>query len=147
MDFQSILVPVDFSKPSIRAVELALPIATRFGARLTLLHVTTTQTGLMNDAVMYSIAPSVRDITERIERDARENLERIRQTIVPHGIDSVAVLREGFPPAAILEQVRASSHDLVVMGTHGHSGIERVLFGSVTDRVLRQATVPVLVTR
>jgi nucleotide-binding universal stress UspA family protein len=146
MAFQNILVPIDFSKTSLRALELAVSVAKTSGARMTLLFVTTTQTGLMTESFTYSITPALVDLKLRIEDEARQNLERIRQTLVPSDLESIAQVREGFPPETILEQVRVGSHDLVVMGTHGHTGIERALMGSVTERVLRRAPVPVLVT-
>jgi nucleotide-binding universal stress UspA family protein len=144
--FQNILVPIDFSQTSLRALELAVSVARTSGAQLTLLFVTTTQMDVMTASFTYSISPALLELKERIENEARENLEQLRRALVPDAIESTAKVRPGLPPETILEQVRVGSHDLVVMGTHGHTGIERVLIGSVTERVLRRSPVPVLVT-
>ncbi|MFN7147779.1 MAG: universal stress protein, partial [Myxococcota bacterium] len=73
-------------------------------------------------------------------------LKRLAGEEIPADVKWDQKLREGYPPEEILQEIATGAYDLVVMGTHGHTGLKHALLGSVTERVLRQASVPVLVT-
>lgn len=148
MPFSKILVPMDFSEHALHALRLAISLARATGAHITLLHigvvphVYATELGLAGMA-----SPALVQMSEDISREQKHRIERIAADEIPETLSHDVVLREGFPPEEILAQVAASGHDLVVMGTHGRTGIGRVLLGSVTERVVRECTVPVMVTR
>ena len=148
MDFKDVLVPVDFSDASVRALRMAVDVARTTGARLTVLHV-----GIVPHiydtelAIVGTPTPVFSELSESMATEQRQHLDRLVRDEVPDDVTLSSVLREGYPPDEIIEQIAAGGHDLVVMGTHGRTGLRRALLGSVTDRVLRRAEVPVLVTR
>jgi nucleotide-binding universal stress UspA family protein len=147
MPFKRILVPMDLSRTSIRALRLAVTTARTSGASVTLLHVGVVPVSPMTEAWTPAVSAPMIELKDQMAREARGALERIRRDEVPTDMDARLVVREGFVPDEIVAEARAGGHDLVVMGTHGHTGLERVLLGSVAERVIRSATIPVLVTR
>src|SRR5947209_6192144 len=142
VELRHVLCPIDFSEPSRRALEYAAALARWYGARLTMLHVVpATLPPLSSLAVTTSqgLEPHVR---ERLRVDLLEELKRFSP---PEGkaVTAEAVVREGDTAAEISRETRAGA-DLAVLGTHGRSGVERGLLGSVTEKVLRKAACPVL---
>lgn len=146
--FTHILVPVDFSEHSDNAVRLAVGLSRAFGSRITLLHVGvvphvySTELGLAGTA-----GPVFAEMSQTVAREQRHRLEQLAKNEIPESVAVELVVREGFPPEEVLAQVKSGEHDLVVMGTHGRTGFGRVLLGSVTERVMRECPVPILVTR
>ena len=124
MLFTRILVPVDFSEPSIEALRLAVTIGMKEGARLTLLHV---------DA-------------GALPNDAEGLMHRLAAKEIPTSVHFELAFAEGSPAETINEHATSGQHDLVVIGTHGKTGLERVILGSVAETVVRTCPVPVLVT-
>lgn len=143
--FQTILVPIDGSPFSERALTLAVPIAQQHGASivLTMAHPLPST----NDAVAGMI---VRDpVAERdVRQHLREQLERVaRRIATKHHVTTSTQFREG-PIVDEIEQAAADANaDLIVLTTHGRGGLSRVWLGSVTDALLRRTTRPTLVTR
>jgi len=130
----TILHPTDFSAPSEPALRLAGTLASDYGAHLVILHVIRTPLAL-SDGVIF---PELDDGHDEL----RDKLDRLE---IPE--DNVGVIRrleEGNPAAEILQAARLCRADLIVMGSHGRRGWGRLLLGSVTDEVVRQATCPVL---
>lgn len=141
--FKSILVPTDFSEPSLAALELAARLAELHGSRLTILGVAELLYAYRSDEGLVAQGhPGFEDLHNRSLELARTRAEALAR---PLGADSV--IREGYAPEQILQQVSAGGHDLVVMGTHGRTGMDLAMLGSVTERVLRGCKVPVLVGR
>ena len=158
MHIRSILVPIDFSPSTERVVEWAVALASGSNASVTLVHVTSPDarrtaatTVDMVSAVLHEVtatpgwhaAPTPTPSSET--RSAMEELDRLRQSDIPPAVESRAIVRDGTPWQCIVDEARAGKHDLIVMGTHGRSGIRRVLMGSVAEHVLRQAPGPVLI--
>ncbi|MBX3192046.1 MAG: universal stress protein [Labilithrix sp.] len=138
MRIETILVPTDFGLAASVALEHAVALAKAFGARIVVLHV--------EKAVLTPYPIALMPPPETLAEAARAELERfVRDRELPLG--SVARLRLGEPAAEILEEVKASNADIVVMGTHGHRGIERFLLGSVAEKIVRTSPVPVLTVR
>jgi universal stress protein A len=135
-NLKRILVPVDFSPCSKKALQYAIPFAQQFDAELTLLYV------LQPNPPMLEMAPVE---TENV-RDATRELEALRGT-VPAAIRAGAVVRTGQPHFEIIEVAKQSGSDLIILSTHGRSGFERVLLGSTAEKVIRHAHCPVLVVR
>lgn len=137
----AVMCPVDFSDPSRSALRYASAIADHFGARLTVL--TVNDPLLAHAAASAGISASFTEETEReLRRFCGEELTHTSQG--PKSLEfHVAV---GKPAEEILRQAQTDHADLIVMGSHGRSGIRKMFFGSTTERVLRETSAPVLVT-
>lgn len=142
MTFARVLCPIDFSEASSHALHQAAALASRSGARLWAL------------AVLPSISPFAAQTTAEatvVEGGLADDLRRWRELaeaqcrpIAASGVHLTLDVVEGHPVEAILERTTALGIDLVVMGTHGATGFRRLVLGSVTEKVLRRATCPVL---
>jgi nucleotide-binding universal stress UspA family protein len=140
--FTHVLCPIDHSESSLRALDYAVAIARRSNARLTVLHVVptfdpvTSRPAAIGAPVTLVQTPSREDVLDRIRTVAAE---------AGAAADEVAAAAEaGDPVAVIVDQVLARHADLLVLGTHGRSGFDRMLLGSVTEKLLRKAPCPVL---
>lgn len=140
-----ILVPTDFSKHSEVALNYALALAEKFGARLFLLHVVQDLALFIPDAV--AVAPPIAPPVEQFTAAARDALERVVQANNLEGGNVQREVREGAPFYEIIRFAKETAIDLIVMGTHGHTGLTHVLLGSVTEKVVRKAPCPVLTVR
>lgn len=139
MQFNHILVPIDFGEPSLRALGAAISIAQKFGSTITLLHVS-----WLPPPVYAAYAQGFSWPTEEMERGAKEELATVvEKTRAEHdAVESIVVTGE--PWQMILDAATQRHADLIVMGTHGRRGIPRAVLGSVAERIVRQASVPVL---
>ncbi|HLG20267.1 MAG TPA: universal stress protein [Bdellovibrionota bacterium] len=140
-----ILLPVDFSDGSNRASEYAVTLCRALGAQLELYHVVEA-----GHFVMYgneAFWPSQATVQE-IESSARKQMETFAKKLDPE-ISMASRIETTPAPAAdqICQYAKKQNADLIVMSTHGRSGLDRVLLGSVTDRVVRTAPCPVFVVR
>jgi len=139
-----ILVPIDFSAHSKRALRHALSLAAQFGASLHLLYVvepTVYPADLGFGQVVY---PSIEE--ELGEKGAVELKNMIAQEI-PESIKATSGVRTGKPHQEILLEAQEKDVDLIVVATHGHTGVEHMLFGSTAERIVRNAKCPVLTIR
>jgi nucleotide-binding universal stress UspA family protein len=138
----TVLCPIDYSDHSRVALRYAALIADHFGARLLLVTV--------NDLLLVQAAAMAYD-AEYLQLQSREDLrEFYRNTNLPSaaGADDVTYdVRTGKPAPEILKAAADRHADLIVIGTHGLSGARKAFFGATTERVLRETTVPVLITR
>lgn len=147
MEFKNILVPVDFSDSGANAARLAVALAKQTGAEITLLHVGVVPHFYATELGMSGPSgPIFTQMSQEIAREQRHRLDEMAQQGIPSEMVCRTLIREGFPPEEILDQVKDGGHDLIVMGTHGRTGLKRALLGSVTERVVRESTVPVMVT-
>jgi nucleotide-binding universal stress UspA family protein len=139
MNIKKILVPVDFSEPARKAVTYGLSLALQFNARLVLAHIVPT-----NAALIYTFPTE----TFAAEKAEAENAKATLPTLIPEEyrekVDLELVVKVGVVKAELLGIIQNDNIDLVVMGTHGSSGFQRFMLGSLTERMLRQLTVPVL---
>ncbi len=139
---KNILVPVDFSPDASSAVEYATFLANSFQATITLHHV-------------YQVPPMLNPIVpgadNRVDLEAarvaaERELERLRAEVQPRSTGAVRALAEpGVAADAILDRARAGGFDVIVMGTHGRTGLSRMLMGSVAEAVVRRADRPVVI--
>jgi nucleotide-binding universal stress UspA family protein len=140
IEFKHILAPVDFSDFSARSLAHAAALARWYEAKLTVLHV----------AVTFEVLPVKGELgvpVQVIESAAREDVDhRLRELLDAGGVapNAVAIARTGDPAKTIVDEAVSNKADLVVMGTHGRRGFNRLLLGSVTESVLRHAPCPVL---
>jgi len=145
--FENVLVAIDFSDTSTRALRAGIAMAQTSGAKITLLHVGISQAIMISQVWMDAMSPAMIEIHDRIARESQRELDRLMRDEVPEPLRGQALLREGIADSTIVQQVSLGSYDLVVMGTHGHTGMQRVILGSVAERVLRHSPVPVLIAR
>lgn len=140
-----ILVPVDFSDLSALALGYAAAFSRCSGAKLTVLHVSSF------DAPPYFTQGQLEEIYEQLRasqgRAEHELADFTRQALGPAAPEFAVRVIEGRPAEAILRTAAAIGADLIAMGTHGRSGLNRLMLGSVTERVLRETEIPVLTVR
>ncbi len=138
-----ILCPTDFSDPANRAIEYALQLATLFGASITLLHVVQPTVYPLRNLASVAGFPNLRD---EIRKSVDQELASLRQKIGGK-VAITAMVREGVPHDQILAAGEELGCDLIVMATHGHTGLKHMLLGSTAERVVRLAPMPVLTVR
>ncbi|MCE9596742.1 MAG: universal stress protein [Spirochaetia bacterium] len=143
MKFQNILCPTDFSESAAKALTLADEMAAQFDGKLNLLHV-------VYDLNIYSGAASTMawypTMYVDLEKIAHEEMQKTLKSVKRAKRVSSKIER-GTGSDLILNYARANGCDLIVMGTHGRSGIERLVMGSTTELVIRHAECPVLTVR
>lgn len=139
---QSILVPVDFSEQSRGAVETAAELAGRWNASIELLHVLE----IPPLPAFYGPVPDVGSAQRLLELSTDE-LEGLGRSLVPEGVDWKTTTLEGAAASEIVRHAGEAGSDLIVIPSHGRSGLDRLLLGSTTERVLRTADCPVLTLR
>lgn len=138
---RNILVPLDFSDASVDALRHAKELALTYGAQITLLHAV--------EEVVYPSAYGIEpanlpgpQVIDRVEK----NLANLARSEI--GYEHVVVqAKVGYAPSTILDHAEANEVDLVVIATHGRTGLERMLLGSVAERVVRRAPAPVFVVK
>lgn len=138
-----LLVPVDFSDYADQALAYAIELAQSLRARITLVHVIHLTPLAMGDISATTLVPYLEDMERTAQEYIQAALERVRRA----GLQGDSVLVQGIPFQAIIETARDHNVDLIVMGTHGRTGLTHVLMGSVAEKVVRLAPCPVLVTR
>lgn len=141
--FRAIVVPVDFSGSSDAAVDYATALAADCGASIRLLH--TCEMPLVEMTPYRFAVPS--SMWEEVREAAGKRLESVRERVAAAGVEVTAELTEGPPADSIAAFAEEVDADVIVMGTHGHTGIAHVLLGSVAERTLRLAKCPVLTVR
>jgi nucleotide-binding universal stress UspA family protein len=142
IEIRRILCPVDFSDSSRRAVDQAMAIARWYGSSLTGLHVYPLPPVAAAPTGPIILEPTL--LTAEMRAQLVAAVRQMLATEAAPGVTADAVVAEGPPAGAILDQAGRMGADLIVMGTHGRSGFDRALIGSVTEKVLRKATCPVL---
>lgn len=142
MQFRKILVPVDFSEFSDKAVEYALELALKFAADITLLHAIVL---FQDDVDEEQRLQEYESLIERREKKIKNQMIKNSQTVSDRGVAVDSVILRGISAAdVILDYLDDHPCDLVVMGTHGRTGLKHLLQGSVAEKVVRLAPVPVL---
>jgi universal stress protein A len=137
----SLLCPIDFSEPSRSALCYASAIADHFGARLTILSV--------DDPLLVEVASSTGQVPPLTEVTLRELKRFCRETLTDYEAGPKKTelrVTVGKPATEILREANALQADLIVISSHGRSGLRKTFFGSTTERVLRETSVPVLIT-
>jgi nucleotide-binding universal stress UspA family protein len=140
---KTILVPVDFSDDSARALKYAVELAQQYQAKIHLLHCYPIHIG--------GIAPYGMVVPESFERDCRDaavkHLGEWEQKTAAEGVEVEATVTPTFACEAIVKQAEDIGADMIVMGTRGLTGLKHVLLGSVAERTIRTAPCPVLTVR
>jgi nucleotide-binding universal stress UspA family protein len=141
---QRLLVPMDFSDTAKKALQYAVPFAAAFDAEVVLLHVLQPYT---LPADLGYLPPELAISEREILSSAREELTRLCVREISARARCRAEVRQGLPWQEIVATARETNTDLIVLATHGRTGVQHVLLGSVTERVVRHAPCPVLVVR
>jgi nucleotide-binding universal stress UspA family protein len=146
IEIKRVLCPVDFSEFSRRGLSYAIALARWYRSTVTVLHV---HRDLPHVDMIPSltVGPARRIMLDEIERAGILEAERtlVREAVPGDVPVEVALEEGGEPPRVILERACALDADLIVMGSHGRSGYERLLLGSVTEKILHKAPCPVMV--
>lgn len=135
--YDTILHPTDGSEASMAAADHAIELAASHGATLRLLYVVDVSSLAADDFGTV--------LLENLEQTGRTALEDLAERAEAAGVEAVTAVETGTPHREIIDDALASAADVVVMGTHGRTGLDRFLLGSVSERVVRSAGVPVLV--
>jgi nucleotide-binding universal stress UspA family protein len=138
---QKYLVPIDFSKGSEIALDYAIAMARQNKARLALLHVVPAASGYPSEAMRF-------DLYSLMERDARQDLARLmKRKKISSGAAQVLLMRGVSPAEIIARQAKKLHASMIIMGSHGRTGLQRLLLGSVAEKTLRLAGCPVLIVK
>jgi universal stress protein A len=141
-NIKRILAPVDFSEPSADAVETAIAMGRAFGATVELVHVTADAAYPLPPPVDVAMAPvDMARVMEEVARSLTAEEERVRAA----GVACESTTLIGRADSEIVRHADETGADIIVMGTHGRSGLSHVLLGSVAQRVVQHAHCPVLI--
>lgn len=146
MDINNVLLPTDFSACADHALTHAVEVSDRFGAHLHLLHVVNEL-----DPDWYGITEAQEravKLRDQIEDEARERLRTLVPDAGDQNLETTVSLQLSFDVAdSIQEYVGERDIDLVVMGTHGRKGLDRLMLGNIADKIVRHASCPVMTVR
>jgi len=138
-----ILVPVDFSDQATAVIDWAAHLAKEHSARVLLFHAYHLPVEFQQLEGAY-LPP---DFWSNVKSEAEETLARYAEDLKSRGVQVDTVVREGYPATAIVEEAENEDVDLVVIGTHGLSGLKHLLLGSIAERVVQKAPCPVLTVK
>jgi nucleotide-binding universal stress UspA family protein len=136
--YERILFPTDGSAGTAHVALQAIDLAEQYGATIHVLHV--------GDEDLRGLVEGLSG-EDALETDGRRAVERIEGMAEAHGVDVTTAIEEGDPAETIVAYAADIDADLIVAGTHGRTGIERRVIGSVAERVVRNATCPVMTVR
>ena len=146
MPIKHILVPVDFSKDSLHALAYAADFAKLFGSDLSILHIVE-PIYYATAADMYVTSPNVTLLLDEQRRIATRQLARLEADLEKKGHRVRTLLKAGSPAQLIIDTAKRSRAELIIMATHGRTGLAHMLMGSVAEKVVRGAACPVLTVR
>lgn len=141
--YDAILIPTDGSDTAVAATQHGIAIAKRYGATVHALSVVDVRelTG------MYETGSWLPALLEDVEQACEEAVTEVVEQAEDHSLEAVSHVEHGYPSSTVCEYVSDHDIDLVTMGTHGRTGLDRYLIGSVTERTIRTSEVPVLTVR
>jgi universal stress protein A len=141
--FQRILTPIDFSQHAGQALDYAIAWGRQLNAQLILVHVVPSLSEVGID--MAPALPAAH--LERLEKELTRHMQRYLQRVEDAGVQGDLVIAHGSPLDEIIGIVKARRIDLIIMGSHGRSGLSHLLLGSMAEKVMRLAPCPVLIVR
>ncbi|HMU42374.1 MAG TPA: universal stress protein [Ignavibacteriaceae bacterium] len=143
-NIKKILVPIDFSDYSKSALRYAVSFAKLFNSEMVLIYVVEPII-YPPDFSMGQIA--IPSMNTEWDKTANEQLEKLSKSEIPGNIKVKTLVKTGKPFVEIIETAADENTDLIIIATHGHSGVEHILFGSTAEKVVRKAPCPVLTLR
>jgi len=149
MEIKKIVVPVDFSELTPVLIDYASDLAKTFSAKILLIHVTQPSqlAEMFGDLEVGMPIVSQPDLMGQIENTAKALLVKLEKTVADKGIDVVAAVLMGVSHAEIVQFAEREKADLILIGSHGRSGWQHFVLGSVAEKVARKSPVPVLIYR
>ena len=142
LHLKRILVPIDFSESSLRALDYALALGTKFGGTVTLLHVVEPT---IVPQTKLAVPLAVDEANHNLVESKRERLAEIAANkLTPVLATEQLLVRLGHAHSEIIDTAKALGVDIIVMGTHGSAGVKYVALGGTAERIVRQASCPVL---
>ena len=144
MNIKRILAPVDFSDVSQQSVDAAASLASQLGASVVVLHAVEP---VYFAGTMFGPEINVPHLVEEQRRAAKSAMETMLARLEKRQISATGLVETGIPQDMILKTAKSKKCDLIVMGTHGRSGVTHLLLGSVAEKVVRSATCPVMTVR
>ena len=143
INIKNVLCPIDYSVYSEKALQYAIEFAVKYGAKLYLLHVLDIRIYDINDPELYNVTvvdkETIGKLSDRLLKCVNEETKG--------RIAVEAVVVQGVPFAEIIHAAKERKIDLIVLGTHGRTGISHAIMGSVAEKVVRKAPCPVLTVR
>jgi nucleotide-binding universal stress UspA family protein len=141
IELKKLLFPVDLSGVSSKIASSVIALGEKLDAEIHLVHVAAT---LEEIAGLYGPAPVLVDYEKEVIRGAERALEKFEQEFFREYPKKKRVVLQGDPVEELIEYISDEKMDLVVMGTHGRKGADKILFGSVADQVVKKSPVPVM---
>lgn len=141
---KNILVPIDFSDYSKNALRYAVQFAKNFNAKLFLIYVVEPMIYPADFSMGQVAIPSM---DADLQNRAEEELKNLSSNYVDAALQSETIIKTGKPFVEINETAKEIDADIIIMATHGHTGVEHLLFGSTAEKVVRKAPCPVLTLR
>jgi nucleotide-binding universal stress UspA family protein len=143
IDVERILVPLDFSDHAEPVLEWAAHLAEEHGSRVLLLHVYHLPVEFQQLEGAY-LPP---DFWANVKSEAEGHLASYAERLRERGLEVETLVREGYPATVIVDEADSQRSDLIVIGTHGHTGLKHLLLGSIAERVVQKAPCPVLTVK
>ncbi len=143
ISIQRILVPVDFSEHADAVIEWGAHFAEEHGSTIVLLHAYHLPVEFQQLEGAY-LPP---EFWTNVKLEAEQSLSRFVEQLRARGLDVESRVREGYPATVIVEEATDLPADLIVIGTHGLSGLKHMLLGSIAERVVQKAPCPVLTVK
>ncbi len=147
LPIKKILSPTDFSDPSLAGVRAAGELAEKFDAKILLVHAVAPIPSPTFAAAPQPTSFDVPVYRRALEEEAMERLKKLREEEIPEDLDVKPFVTHGNPGRRIVKLAEEEDADLIVISGHGESGIQRLIFGSVAEKVVREAACPVLSIR
>ena len=141
LTLRHLLVPVDFTETSERALEYAVEMARKFESSITVMHAYQIPVYGFPDGAYITGA----DLASQLSNVAQQRLDGVVSSLKASGVPMSSVLRDGVPWEEINAVATETHADLIIIGTHGRRGLARALLGSVAENVIRTSTLPVMV--
>jgi len=143
-EFKTILMATDFSESSDYAFSYALSLARKFNARLLLLHVINEPVDLRG---FYAPHISFEKLEEEIEEGAQKMMEKFCQNHLRDYDNYETFIVPGIPYDEVIRKAVSANADLIIVGTHGRTGLDHMLFGSTAEKIVRKSPLPVMTVR
>ena len=139
--FARVLIPTDGSDAAQPAVDAAIELAETHGATLHVLHIVDQPTSVSG---MGEGVPGLDNLLDALEKEGQKATTDVAARAKDRGIETTTAVRQGNPHDDILSYAEENDIDVIVMGTHGRTGVKRALLGSVTEDIVRHSEIPVL---
>ena len=145
MGIRRIMIPIDYSENSKVALGYGADFAASFGASLDIVHVWDRPTYLTDAVMVQHPGEAHKPIGELIRENAEHDMaEFLGQLTLPSGLTTSSRLLSGEPASTLVAELKKGEHDLVILSTHGRTGLAHLLLGSIAEKLVRLSPVPVL---